>query len=200
MTGASRPGVRPQLRIVVRVGQAAHVEHHVGVERDAVLVREGLEKQRQARWRAPARNRAPSCAARAGSNRSCRCDGKGSRCLRAARARARSPRAACARRRRADGGGASRRSAGSASRSLASRNSTFTSVPLPRSSRELLRQRVQRFAASHVHAEGDARITGAREKGDELRAAASPAGCRRSNSPRPRARSARRFFPSPKGR
>ena len=30
-------GVRAQLRIVVRVGEAAHVEHHVRVERHAVL-------------------------------------------------------------------------------------------------------------------------------------------------------------------
>ena len=34
-------------RVVVRVGQAAHVEDQVGVERDAVLEAEGLEQQRQ---------------------------------------------------------------------------------------------------------------------------------------------------------
>ena len=28
---------RPQLRLIVRVGQAAHVEHHVGIQRNAVL-------------------------------------------------------------------------------------------------------------------------------------------------------------------
>ena len=41
-------GQRTQLRVVVRVGQAAHVEHQVGVERNAVLEAERLEQQGQA--------------------------------------------------------------------------------------------------------------------------------------------------------
>ena len=40
-------GERAQLRVVVRIGQAAHVEHQVGVERNAVLEAERLEQQRQ---------------------------------------------------------------------------------------------------------------------------------------------------------
>ena len=43
------PGERSQHRVVVRVGQAAHIEHQVGIQRDAVLVAERLEQQRQAR-------------------------------------------------------------------------------------------------------------------------------------------------------
>ena len=40
--------MRPQLADVVRVGQDAHVEHVVGVQRNAMLERERLEHQRQA--------------------------------------------------------------------------------------------------------------------------------------------------------
>ena len=41
------PAHRPQLANVVRVGQDAHVEDEVGVERDAVFERKALEHQRQ---------------------------------------------------------------------------------------------------------------------------------------------------------
>ena len=40
-------GQRAQLRLVVRVGQAAHVEYEIRVERNAVLEAEGFEQQRQ---------------------------------------------------------------------------------------------------------------------------------------------------------
>jgi hypothetical protein len=46
-------GQRAQARVVVGIGQAAHVEHEIGVERDAVLETEGLEQQRQAGGRNP---------------------------------------------------------------------------------------------------------------------------------------------------
>ena len=45
--GRVAPGVRAQLGIVMRVGEAAHVEHHVGVERHAVFVGERLEEKRE---------------------------------------------------------------------------------------------------------------------------------------------------------
>ncbi len=41
-------GQRPQLGVVERIRQAAHVEDEVGVERQAMLEAEGLEQQRQA--------------------------------------------------------------------------------------------------------------------------------------------------------
>ena len=40
------PGERPQHRVVVGVGQTAHVEDEVGIHRDAVLEAEGFEQQR----------------------------------------------------------------------------------------------------------------------------------------------------------
>src|SRR5260221_5501808 len=43
------PGLRPKLRIVVRIRQEARVEDEVRVERDARLVPEGLEAEREAR-------------------------------------------------------------------------------------------------------------------------------------------------------
>ena len=42
------PGLCAQHRIVMRIGQAAHVEHQIGIERQAVLEAERLEQQRQA--------------------------------------------------------------------------------------------------------------------------------------------------------
>ena len=50
ITARSLARQRAQLRIVVRIGQAAHVEHEIGVQRNAVLVSERLEQQRQSRW------------------------------------------------------------------------------------------------------------------------------------------------------
>ena len=47
ITGASRPVSVAQRRHVVRVGQHAHVEHVVGVQRHAALEGEGLEHQRE---------------------------------------------------------------------------------------------------------------------------------------------------------
>ena len=43
------PGERLQQRIVVRIGQAAHIEYQIGVQRNAVLVSERLEQQCQTR-------------------------------------------------------------------------------------------------------------------------------------------------------
>src|SRR3989338_5778388 len=43
------PGKRAQRRIVVRIGQAAHIEYQISVQRDAMLEAERLEQQRQAR-------------------------------------------------------------------------------------------------------------------------------------------------------
>src|SRR5687768_10712842 len=40
-------GERPELRVIVRIGQAPHVEYEVGVERDAVLESKRLEQQRK---------------------------------------------------------------------------------------------------------------------------------------------------------
>ena len=54
MTCGSRPVKRTQARLPVRIGQAAQVEDEVGVERDAVLVTEGLDQYRQRRLRAQA--------------------------------------------------------------------------------------------------------------------------------------------------
>ena len=50
---ASQPGQVAQRRLVVRVGQHAHVEHVVGIDRDAALEGEGLEHQRQLADAAP---------------------------------------------------------------------------------------------------------------------------------------------------
>ena len=44
-------GQRRERRLVVRIRQAAHVEHEVGVERHAVLEAERLEQQRELRRR-----------------------------------------------------------------------------------------------------------------------------------------------------
>src|SRR5512135_3383619 len=48
--GYDRPiasGKRTQPLLVMRIGQAAHVEHQIGIERNAVLETEGFEQHRQ---------------------------------------------------------------------------------------------------------------------------------------------------------
>ena len=40
-------GQGTQFRVVMGIGQATNVEHHVGIQRDAVLEAKGLEQQRQ---------------------------------------------------------------------------------------------------------------------------------------------------------
>src|ERR1700682_174529 len=42
-------GLWRQQRLVMRIGQAADVEHEIGIERNAVFVAEGLEQHGQAR-------------------------------------------------------------------------------------------------------------------------------------------------------
>ncbi|MNJ72730.1 hypothetical protein D3C77_694280 [compost metagenome] len=43
------PGQRPQVAVVVGVGQAAHVKHQIGVAGHAALVGKGFEGQHQRR-------------------------------------------------------------------------------------------------------------------------------------------------------
>ncbi|MNE27052.1 hypothetical protein D3C80_1204450 [compost metagenome] len=45
------PGLFAQLRFPVRVGQAAHIEHQVGVHRHAALEAEGFHQERSPRLR-----------------------------------------------------------------------------------------------------------------------------------------------------
>ncbi|KAG0775660.1 hypothetical protein G6F22_013136 [Rhizopus arrhizus] len=47
--GLVAAGQRPQVAVVVRVGQAAHVKHQIGVAGHAALVGEGFERQHQRR-------------------------------------------------------------------------------------------------------------------------------------------------------
>ena len=48
------PGERGETGLPVRIGQAAHVEHEIGIARNAVPIREGFEQDRHAAFAAPA--------------------------------------------------------------------------------------------------------------------------------------------------
>ena len=85
-----------QRRLVVRIGQAAHVEHEVGVERHAVLEAERLEQQRELATDRRDEVLDPARAAPPPAARSCRTRSRAGARRREARARTRSLRSACA--------------------------------------------------------------------------------------------------------